>query len=69
MSYIYIKQPIEVTGSQATKGKEIIFEQEVKDSVKEEQYQKRNMAEMLNIIHGQCTKKFIDQIRTYPNYN
>ena len=23
---------------------------------------------MFNIIHGQCTKEFIDQMRTYPEY-
>ena len=27
-----------------------------------------NMAEMFNVIHGQCTKEFIDQMRTYPEY-
>ena len=27
-----------------------------------------NMAEMFNIIHEQCTKEIIDQMRTYPEY-
>ena len=26
------------------------------------------MAEMFNVIHGLCTKKFINQMRTYPEY-
>ena len=26
------------------------------------------MVEMFNVIHGQCTKEFIDQMRTYPEY-
>ena len=26
------------------------------------------MAEMFNVIQGQCTKEFINQMRTYPEY-
>ena len=36
--------------------------------VKEKRQHKMNMAEMFNVIHGQCTKEFIDQMRTYPEY-
>ena len=27
-----------------------------------------NMHGICNVIHGQCTKEFIDQMRTYPEY-
>ena len=56
------------TGSSITRVQQIIFKQEVKDHVKEKQHHKMNMAEMFNVIHGQCTKEFMDQMRTYPEY-
>ena len=47
---------------------QIIFEQEVKDYVKKKRQHKMKMVEMFNVIHGQCTKEFINQMRTYPEY-
>ena len=72
VSYHYIVEPTQATpssGTAITQVQHIIFEQEVKDYVKEKRHHKRNMAEMYNVIHGQCTKEFIDQMRTYPDYN
>ena len=71
MSYHYIFEPTQATpssGSSITRVQQIIFKQEVKDHVKEKRYHKMNMAEMFNVIHGQCNKKFIDQMRIYPEY-
>ena len=36
--------------------------------MKEKRQHKMNMAEIFNVIHRQCTKEFIDQIYTYPEY-
>ena len=72
MSYHYIVEPTQATPSSAssiTQVQQIIFEQEVKDHVKEKQHHKMNMVEMFNVIHGQCTKESIDQMRTYPRYD
>ena len=72
MSHLYIIEPTQATpatGTSITRVQQIIFEQRVKDYVKEERQHKMNMAEMFNVIHGQCTKEFIDQMRTYPEYS
>ena len=71
MSHLYtIKstQVTPVTGTATTRVQQIIFEQKVKSYVKREEDHGDNMAEMFNVIHGQCTKKFINQMRTYPEY-
>ena len=57
-----------MSGTAVTWVQQIIFEQEVKDYMKKKRQHKMNMAEMFNVIHGQCTKEFIDQMRTYPEY-
>ena len=71
MSYHYIMEPTQATpssGSSTTRVQQIIFEQEVKDFVKEKRYHKMHMAEMFNIIHGQCTNEVINQMHTYLEY-
>ena len=71
MSHLYIIEPTQAAPSSdtaITRVQQIIFEQEVKDYVKEKRQHKMNMAEMFNVIHRQCTKEFIDQMRTYPEY-
>ena len=68
MSYHYIVQPTQASATLSWM-EEIIFEQEVKDYVRDKQHNKKYMEEMYNIIHWQCTKELIDQMRTYPNYN
>ena len=71
MSHPYIIKPAQATpvpGTAITCVQQIIFEQEVKDYVKEKRQHKMNMVEIFNVIHGQCTKEFIDQMRTYPEY-
>ena len=40
----------------------------MKDFVKETRYYNMHMLEMFNVIHEQCTKEFINQIRIYPEY-
>ena len=54
--------------SSITQVQQIVFEQEVKDHVKEKQYHKMNVEEMFNMIHGQCTKEFVVQMRTCLEY-
>ena len=71
MSHLYIIKPTQATpvsGTAITRVQQIIFEQKVKSYVKRLEDHKDNMAEMFNVIHGQCTKEFIDQMRTYPEY-
>ena len=71
MSHLYIIEPTQATpvsGTAITCVQQIIFKQEVKDYVKEKRQHKMTMAEMFNVIHGQCTKLFIDQMRTYLEY-
>ena len=71
MSHFYITEPTQatpVTGTAITRVQQIIFEQEVKDYMKEKRQHKMNMAEMSNVIQGQCTKEFIDQMPTYLEY-
>ena len=71
ISYHYIVETTQATlssGLSITRVQQIIFEQKVKDHVKEKRYHKMNMAEIFNVIHGQRTKEFIDQMRTYPEY-
>ena len=63
----YIVQPVQASGI-CTWVIQIIFEQEVKDYLKERRQNKTYMAEMYNIIHRQCTKEFIDQMQMYPEY-
>ena len=72
MSYHYIVKPTQATPSSETaimQVQNIIFEQEVKDYVKDKRHNKKYMGEMYNVIHGQCTKEFNDQMRMYPAYN
>ena len=69
LSHLYIVEPTQATsasGSTITRVQQIIFEQEVKDYVKEKRQHKMNMAEIFNVIHGQCTKDFIDQAAHVP---
>ena len=71
MSHLYIIEPtqaIPVSGTTITRVQQIIFKQKVKSYVKRLEDHEDNMAEMFNVIHGQCTKEFIDQMRTYPEY-
>ena len=71
MSHLYIIEPTQATpvsGTAITRVQQIIFEQKVKSYVKRLEDHEDNMAEMFNVIHGQCTKEFIDQMRTYPEY-
>ena len=56
------------SGSAITRVQQIIFKQEVKDYVKEKRQHKMKMAEMFNVVHGQCTKEFIDQLCTFLEY-
>ena len=72
MSYHYIVNPTRAaptSGISITRVQQIIFEQKVKSYVKRVEDHEENMAEKFNVIHGQCTKEFIDQMRTYPDYN
>ena len=72
MSSHYIVEPTQVTpssGLSVTQVQQLIFEQKVKSYVKRVEDHEDNMAEMFNVIHGQCTKEFIDQMRTYPEYS
>ena len=65
ISHLYIIKPTQATpvsGTAITRVQQIIFEQEVKDYVKEKRQHKMNMAKMFNVIHGQSTKEFIDQM-------
>ena len=71
MSYHYIVEPTQATpssGSAITQVQQIIFKQKVKSYVKRLEDHEENMAEMFNVIHGQCTKEFINQMRIYPEY-
>ena len=71
MSSHYIVEPTQIialSGLSVTQVQQLIFKQKVKSYVKRLEDHKDNMAEMFNIIHGQCTKEFIDQMRTYPKY-
>ena len=63
MSHLYIIEPTQATpvsGTAITRVQQIIFEQKVKSYVKRLEDHEDNMAEMFNVIHGQCTKEFID---------
>ena len=71
MSHLYIIKPTHATpvsGTAITKVKQIICEQKVKSYVKRVEDQLDNMAEMFNVIQGQCTNEFIDQMRIYLEY-
>ena len=71
ISYHYIVEPTQAplsSGSSTTRVQQIIFEQDMEDFVKEKRYHKMLMAEMSNVIHGQCTNEFINQMRTYLEY-
>ena len=68
MPHHYIVEPTQASAT-ASWIEEINFEQEVKDYVKDKQHNKKYMGEMYNVIHGQCTKEFINQMRMYPDYN
>ena len=71
MSHLYIIKPTQatsVTGTAITQVQQIIFQQKVESYIKIVEDHEDNMAEMFNVIHGQCTKEFINQMRTYPEY-
>ena len=64
----YIVEPTQASTT-ASQIKEIIFEQEMKDYIKDKRHHKRNMAEMYNVIHRQCTKELTGQMHTHSEDN
>ena len=71
ISYHYIVEPTQVTppsGSSITRVQHPIFKQKNKSYVKIVEDHEDNMAEIFKVIHGQCTKEFVNQMHTFPEY-